>query len=77
MRTLPELPALLRLHLIDVPITEDGLRELAKIEQLESLYIDGAQLSDAALDELFRQRPGLHVHINQQHHDRDPHAHAH
>lgn len=75
MVTLARLPALTRLHLIDVPITDAGLRELAKIEQLESLYIDGANLSDAAFDELFRERPQLHVHVNQQHHDRDPHAH--
>jgi hypothetical protein len=77
MQTLRELPALKRLHLIDVPITDVGLADLAKIEQLESLYIDGAQLSDGAFDELFRQRPGLHVHINQEHHDRDPQAHKH
>jgi len=60
-----------------VPITDDGLRELAKIEQLESLYIDGGNFSDEALAELFRARPGLHVHLNQQHHDRDPHKHEH
>ena len=77
MRTIAELPAIKRLHLIDVPITDDGLRELAKIEQLESLYIDGGNLSDAAIDELFRKRPRLHVHLNQQHHDRDPAKHEH
>ena len=77
MTTLAELPALRRLHLIDVPITDEGLRVLATIDQLESLYIDGAALSDSAYDTLFRQRPNLHVHINQQHHDRDPHSHAH
>jgi len=72
MKTLGEFPTLKRLHLIDVPITAAGLSELAKIEQLESLYIDGADLSDAAVDDLFRTRPHLHVHFNQQHHDRDP-----
>lgn len=77
MKTLAELPALKRLHLIDVPITGAGLAELAKIEQLESLYIDGANISDEAWDQLFRDRPKLHVHINQQHHDRDPHQHPH
>jgi hypothetical protein len=77
MKTLVELPALRRLHLIDVPITDAGLHVLATIDQLESLYIDGAAVSDASYDELFRLRPGLHVHINQQHHDRDPHSHAH
>jgi hypothetical protein len=77
MKTLAELPALKRLHLIDVPITDAGLAELAKIERLESLYIDGAKISDEAWEELFRQRPKLHVHINQEHHDRDPHKHSH
>lgn len=77
MKTLAELPALKRLHLIDVPVTDAGLAELAKIERLESLYIDGAKISDEAWEELFRQRPKLHVHINQEHHDRDPHKHPH
>jgi hypothetical protein len=77
MQTLATFPALLRLHLIDVPITDAGLAELAKIERLQSLYIDGGQITDAGWDELFRQRPKLHVHVNQQHHDRDPHQHPH
>lgn len=76
MKTLCELPALTRLHLIDVPITDAGLEQLATMEQLESLYIDGGNISDAAWDEFFRLRPKLHVHVNQQHHDRDPHAHV-
>ncbi len=77
MKTVVKLPALKRLHLIQVPITDEGLRELANMEQLESLYIDGAKLSDAAFDELFQKRPKLHVHLNQQHHDRDPHRDPH
>jgi hypothetical protein len=77
MKTLTELPALTRLHLIEVPITDAGLAELAKIERLESLYVDGGSISDAAWDELFQRRPKLHVHVNQQHHDRDPHKHDH
>jgi hypothetical protein len=77
MKTIRELPALKRLHLIDIPISDKGLAELTAIEQLESLYIDGGDFSDAALDELFRARPGLHVHLNQKHHDRDPRNHEH
>jgi hypothetical protein len=50
---------------------------LASLKQLESLYIDGGQISDAGIDELFRQRPDLHVHLNAAHHDRDPHRHPH
>lgn len=77
MQTIAELPALLRLHLIDVPITDAGLKTLSNMQQLESLYIDGGQFSDAALDRLFQDRPRLHVHLNQEHHDRDPHRHEH
>src|SRR5262249_20200414 len=73
MKMLGELPGLKQLHLIDVPITDAGLRELAQMKRLESLYIDGGHFSDQALDEFFRQRPDLHIHLNQQHHDRDPH----
>lgn len=71
------LPALKRLHLIDVPVGEAGLQTLAKMKQLESVYLDGADISDTAVDELFRARPELHVHFNQQHHDRDPSRHSH
>jgi hypothetical protein len=77
MKIIAELPSLKQLHLIDVPITDVGLRELAGMKQLQSLYLDGAKISDSAVNELFRQRPDLHVHFNQQHHDRDPHRHAH
>ena len=77
LKSLLDFPSLKRLHLIDVRLTDAGLRDLAKIKTLESLYIDGAELSDAALDDLFAARPLLHVHFNQQHHDRDPHSHAH
>jgi len=77
MKTLAELPSLKQLHLIDVPITDAGLAELAKIERLESLYIDGGTISDGAWEKLFRERPKLHVHVNQEHHDRDPHKHPH
>ena len=77
MKTLGEFPALKRLHLIGVAIKDSGLAELAKIERLESLYIDDASISDAGWEELFQKRPKLHVHINQEHHDRDPHKHPH
>lgn len=77
MKTLAELPAIKQLHLINVPITDTGLADLAKIEQLESLYIDGGQFSDMAMEKLFRERPALHVHLNQSHHDLDPKPDAH
>jgi len=77
MKTLTELAAIKQLHLINVPITDAGLATLAKIEQLESLYIDGGHFSDAAMEKLFKDRPRLHVHLNQAHHDLDPHKDAH
>jgi len=66
------------LHLIDLPLGDASLQTIAThFPQLESLYIDGGQFSDAAWDEFFKQRPGLHVHVDQKHHDRDPHGHSH
>lgn len=65
-------PALRQLHLIDAPITDEGLKTIAALPKLESLYLDGSLVTEAGLDGLFRARPDLHVHINQQHHDRDP-----
>jgi len=77
LQALKTFPSLLRLHLIDVPVTDAGLRVFHELPQLQSLYLDGATLSDAAYDALFVARPDLHVHLNQRHHDRDPHNHPH
>jgi hypothetical protein len=77
IEALAALPALRQLHTIDIPIDDEELRILAGVKHLESLYIDGGTFSDAAADELFRARPDLHVHFDQQHHDRDPHRHSH
>lgn len=66
------------LHLIDIPIGDPSLKMIGEsFPDLESLYLDGAKASDKAWDELFRQHPGLHVHVDQKHHDRDPHGHSH
>ncbi|HEX4129439.1 MAG TPA: hypothetical protein VHZ24_05305 [Pirellulales bacterium] len=67
--------SLRRVHLIDVPLTDAGLGVFHDMPNLESLYLDGTRVSDAAYEALFQARPKLHVHINQQHHDRDPHTH--
>ncbi len=77
MKTIARWPGIHMLHLIDVPITDAGLAELARIERLQSLYIDGGRITDAGWDALFRDRPKLHVHVNQQHLDRDPSKHPH
>jgi hypothetical protein len=68
-----ELPALHTLHLIDVPIGDGGLRVLARLPRLWSLYLDGAGVSDDAWEGYFQACPHVHVHVDQAHHDRDPH----
>jgi hypothetical protein len=67
-----ELPGLRTLHLIDVPIGDAGLRVLARLPRLWSLYLDGAGVSDEAWEEYFQACPKVHVHVDQAHHDRDP-----
>jgi hypothetical protein len=65
------------LHLIDVPVTDTGLKVFYTLPKLQSLYLDGSLATDAGYDALFRARPDLHLHLNQHHHDRDPHRHPH
>lgn len=66
------LPHLATLHLIDVPIGDEGLMVLASCAGLRTLYLDGAGVSDGAWTEYFQSRPSVHVHVDQAHHDRDP-----
>jgi hypothetical protein len=72
-RAIATLPALRSLHLIDVAIGDEGLDALAELATLRNLYLDGAGVSDAAWERYFDRRPGVHVHVDQAHHDRDPH----
>ncbi len=60
------------LHLIDVPIGDDGLLAIGKLPALWNLYLDGAGVSDAAWEGYFEHHPQVHVHVDQVHHDRDP-----
>lgn len=69
------LPRLRSLHLIDVPLGDRGLAALRGLPGLWSLYLDGAGVSDEAWAEYFRECPGVHVHVDQAHHDRDPRGH--
>ncbi|MEI6256888.1 MAG: hypothetical protein WCQ77_09630 [Planctomycetota bacterium] len=69
------LPHLRSLHLIDVPIGDDGLAALQRLPGLWNLYLDGAEVSDQAWVEYFRACPTVHVHIDQSHYDRDPRRH--
>lgn len=71
------LPQLRSLHLIDVPIGDDGLAVLQRLPGLWNLYLDGAGVSDEAWEGYFQACPRVHVHIDQAHHDRDPHGHLH
>ena len=71
------LPQLRSLHLIDVPIGDDGLAAIQRLPGLWNLYLDGAGVSDEAWEGYFQACPRVHVHIDQAHHDRDPHGHLH
>jgi hypothetical protein len=71
------LPQLRSLHLIDVPIGDDGLAVLQRLPGLWNLYLDGAGVSNEAWERYFQACPRVHVHIDQAHHDRDPHGHLH
>jgi hypothetical protein len=71
------LPQLRSLHLIDVPIGDDGLAVLQPLPGLWNLYLDGAGVSDEAWGGYFQACPRVHVHIDQAHHDRDPRGHLH
>ena len=68
-------PALKSLHLIDVPLGDGGLEAIARFDGLWNLYLDGAEVSDAAWDRYFALHPEVHVHVDQVHHDRDPNRH--
>ncbi len=74
---LAALPELRSLHLIGPQLTDQALIELARAPKLSSLYIDDCPLGDEAWTKLFSAKPGLHVHIDQAHHDRDPSYHEH
>lgn len=72
LRQIAEMESLRFLHLIAVPVTDQGLRHLESMQKLESFYIDDAPVTDDGLERLLKALPKLHLHINQQHSDRDP-----
>jgi hypothetical protein len=71
------LPGLRSLHLIDVPIGDQGLDVLARRPGLWNLYLDGSGVSDDAWRRYCEACPDVHVHVDQAHHDRDPARHDH
>lgn len=72
-----QLESLRAIHLIDIPITDAGLKILANMPRLDSLYIDGAAVTEGGWEWVFQNHPEIHIHINQEHHDHDPHRHEH
>jgi len=60
------------LHLIDVPLGDDGLDSISRLSGLWNLYLDAAGVSDEAWTKYFEAHPDVHVHVDQAHHDRDP-----
>jgi hypothetical protein len=64
-------------HLIEIPITDEGLQQIADLPHLESLYLDGAAVTATGWNWLFTNHPDLHIHLDQQHHDIDPNWHPH
>ena len=65
------------LHLIAVPIDDQGLPALYDMQHLQSLYLDDTAVTDEGLVKLLEHLPRLHLHINQNHIDRDPNKHEH
>jgi hypothetical protein len=76
-KSVAQITRLRSLHLINVPVTDDGLRALATMPNLESLYLDDSRVTEVGWNWLFVNHPELHVHVNQEHHDRDPNRHRH
>lgn len=63
--------SLRNLHLIRVPIGDEGLRQIVSLPKLQSLYLDDSAVTAEGWDWLLEAHPGLHVHVNQKHLDRD------
>jgi len=60
------------LHLIDVPLGDEGLAAISGMPDFWNLYLDGAGVSEEAWGRYFESHPRVHVHVDQAHHDRDP-----
>lgn len=74
---LQAIPSLNFIHLIGPQISAAGLQEIAKVQALQSLYIDYCSLPSDAWEDFFKARPDVHVHLDQWHHDLDPNQHQH
>jgi hypothetical protein len=74
-QSIAKITKLRALHLIGFGINDQSLKLLANLPNLESLYIDDSNVNDEGWKWLFENKPHLHVHIDQKHHDRDPQKH--
>ncbi len=77
LRIIATLPGIKYLHVIACPITADGLTHLHEMTELQSFYLDGSDIEDAAIYELLKALPSLHFHRDQLHLPDDPHGHEH
>jgi hypothetical protein len=46
----------------NAPITDAGLAELDGLNRLESLYLEGTEVTEAGLSQLQQSLPNLHIH---------------
>jgi hypothetical protein len=61
------------LHLIGFNVDQAALKVLVELPELQSIYLDDAQLSDNEIDWLVEAGDHLHIHLDQIHPDRkDP-----
>lgn len=67
VQALRRLPALRHVHLMDVRLTNDGLRQFAGLGQLESLYLDGTLVTEEGIASLLESLPHLHIHLDETH----------
>ncbi len=74
-QSIAKITKLRALHLIGLGVNNQSLKQLADLPNLESLYIDDSNVNDEGWQWLFENKPHLHVHIDQKHHDRDPQNH--
>ncbi len=74
LAALENLSQLRFLHLLDMPITDAALTHLYGLKKLESLYLDGTRVTDSGIEQLFKQLPDVHLHIDDHHHRLDPHG---
>jgi len=64
LRCLSELK---HLHLVGISVGDEGVASFGQLDSLESLYLNGADCSPAALEGLLEANPSLHLHVDDGH----------